>query len=557
MKKFLLLFFFFFSPSTVWGYVPHEYPAIYTHQLGRIFLLVAFISVLVAMISNHLHKKKGWRYLYFSLIFFTIWDLNVFIARVAEFIEMPQTIGSMEGWQYFARNINIQEFEYLYYMGRLDFILLNVAMFLFYLGLREHLKEKKGSVSIYVVLPLLPILITDIAGNIIFVMLSVMSLNTSIKLYKKDKENALWNYMVWLSSTWVMLSISRSFGHVLRHILIPAGKKDIWVALEPVAGSFNSLAIFLVGSVSLFFIWIYRSYLEISEEKRKLENLVKERTEFIEQLERDKMELKELDKLKSAFLATVSHELRTPMNSVIGYTELLLDRVDGPLTREQEGSLKKVEANAKHLLRLIDDILNISKIESGKLRLNIREIDINKLIETTSLSFEPLIKQKGLIFILELAKKLPFVYGDEDRIRQVLVNLLSNAVKFTHRGVITVNSRISEKGIQTDGQPLFIEICVTDTGIGIEKHNLEKIFDKFVQVDFTTVRQYEGSGLGLTIAKGIVELHRGQIWATSKSGEGSKFCFTLPVKKELLEERIHLTPGDVNVGKEFKDSTFK
>jgi zinc transporter ZupT len=132
MKIFIPLLSLLLIPSKVWGYVPHEYPAIYTHQLSRIFLFVAFICVLLAMVRNHLHKQKGWRYLYFSLIFFTVWDLSVFIARVAKFIEMPQTIGSMEGWQYFQRKINIEEFEYLYYMGRLDFVLICYVSFLYW-----------------------------------------------------------------------------------------------------------------------------------------------------------------------------------------------------------------------------------------------------------------------------------------------------------------------------------------------------------------------------------------------------------------------------------------
>jgi len=261
--RFLVSFFFlfFFSISAqAWGFVPHEYPAIYTHQLARTFLLIAFIWVLWAILSNRLHKQKGWRYLFLSLVFFIVWDLDVLLGRTAEFIEMPRTVGSSEGWQYFQRDIIIEgppHLLYLYYAGRLDFFLLNVAMLFFYAGLREHLsKERKvlrAPLQVTAILPLLPILMTDMTGSIVFIILSIMSFVTSIQLYRRDRENILWNYLVWLSFSWLMFSISRSFGHILEHILIPTGHKDIWNFFEPIGGSFNTFACFLVGSISIFF----------------------------------------------------------------------------------------------------------------------------------------------------------------------------------------------------------------------------------------------------------------------------------------------------------------
>ena len=236
MRFLFLLFFFFVLPLNAWGYVPHDYPAIYTHQIARMFLFFAFLIVLWAIVRNRLHTQKGWRYLYLSLILFIVWDLTVFVGRIAEFMAIAQTIGSTEGWLYFERSIKIDRLEYLYYAGRLDFILLNIAMLLFYLGLRElSQKVKEGShAHISVLLPLLPILITEITGNSIFIALSIMSLYQSVRLYKTDKENVLWNYLVWLSASWFMYSISRSFGHILRHILIPTGNRDIWNFFEPI-----------------------------------------------------------------------------------------------------------------------------------------------------------------------------------------------------------------------------------------------------------------------------------------------------------------------------------
>jgi signal transduction histidine kinase len=297
---------------------------------------------------------------------------------------------------------------------------------------------------------------------------------------------------------------------------------------------------------------MYKSYLEISKDKRDLENLVVERTQFIEQLEEDKIELKELDKLKSAFLANVSHELRTPMNTIIGYTELLLDRVDGPVNEEQEKSLKKVATNAKHLLRLINDVLDISKMESGEVELEIKELDLKWLIDAVTPTFEPLIKQKGLTLTINIDEGLPFIYGDEERIKQILINLLSNAVKFTHRGGITISAKLSERSTKPGEPAIFAEICVEDTGIGIKEEDLGRVFGKFFQVDPSSVRQYEGTGLGLSIVKGLVSLHKGVIWVTSTYGKGSRFCFTLPVRKEILEKPAE-PAGELSMANRLKE----
>jgi len=541
-KLFIPIILFFFIPLNAWGYVPHEYPAIYVHQIGCIFYLIALIFFLGVIVRNRLHKETGWRYLFLAIIIFIIWDINIIIGRFIEawLIEPSQTIGGKEGWEYFTRKIEIEGLEYLYYISRLDFILLNIAMLLFYMGLREHLRKEEEikPVSTTALLPLLPIFVTDIAGNIIFIVLSILCLIASIRLYKKDRESALWHYMVLLSLTYFMFSITRSFGHIYKHILIPTGNQYILESLhlDAIGGSLNTSIRFLVAALTLFFIWIYKSYLEISEDKRKLEASVVERTKLIEQLERDRIKLKELDRLKSAFLANVSHELRTPMNSIIGYTELLLDKVDGPLNPEQEKSLKKVEANAEQLMRLISAVLDISRIESGRIELKVKELDIKWLIESVIPTFETMIKQKGLTLTINIDENLPFIYGDEERVKQVLVNLLSNAVKFTRKGGITITTKPSERGITPGEPPIFAEISVKDTGIGIKEEDLGRIFDKFYQVDFTSIREYGGAGLGLSIARALVELHKGEIWVTSKYGEGSTFCFTVPIEKAILEK---------------------
>ncbi len=275
---------------------------------------------------------------------------------------------------------------------------------------------------------------------------------------------------------------------------------------------------------------------KLEEEINRKTSLLNERTRLLTLLERANKELRELDKLKSTFLANMSHELRTPMNAIIGYTDLLIDGIDGPVNEDQEKSLKKVAANARHLLQLINDVLDISKIEAGKMKLSVKEIDLKWLIESSLPAFEPQMKQKGLALTVDIPEDLPLIYGDEDRIKEILINLLSNAAKFTHQGGITISARLSDRAVRPGEPRLFAEVCVEDTGIGIKEEDIGKIFDKFVQVDLTTIRQYEGTGLGLSIARGLVSLHKGIIWVTSKFGEGSKFCFTLPLKKEILEK---------------------
>lgn len=273
----------------------------------------------------------------------------------------------------------------------------------------------------------------------------------------------------------------------------------------------------------------------LEEEVKKKTLLLDERTRLIVLLEKANLELRDLDQLRSTFLANMSHELRTPMNSIIGYTDLLIDGVDGPVNEEQAKSLKKISNNSKYLLQLINDILNISKIESGKMQLSTREVDLAWVVDSAVTTFEPMLKQKQLTLSSRIDETLSLVYGDEDAVRQILVNLLSNAIKFTSEGGITITAKPSGRGVEPGEAPIFAEICVEDTGTGIREEDLGMIFDKFVQVDLTTVRKHEGTGLGLSIARGLVALHKGMIWVTSSYGKGSRFHFTIPLRKEVLE----------------------
>ncbi len=281
-------------------------------------------------------------------------------------------------------------------------------------------------------------------------------------------------------------------------------------------------------------------YDKISSFSRELEVEVARRTMMLRErtllLERANRELRELDRLKSSFLANMSHELRTPMNSIIGYTDLLLDRIDGEINEEQEKSLQKVNNNAKHLLQLINDILDMSKIESGRIELAIAETDLKELVASVVATLQPALDGKGLFLEYDFAENLPTVFVDDDKARQIFNNLLSNAIKFTKRGGITIHARPSLQGASPGEAPLFVEVTVEDTGIGIRKEDIGKLFDKFSQLDVSTSRQYEGTGLGLSIARGLIVLHKGMIWAESEFGAGTRFTFTLPAQKKVMEK---------------------
>ncbi|MBE9593731.1 MAG: HAMP domain-containing histidine kinase, partial [Proteobacteria bacterium] len=232
-----------------------------------------------------------------------------------------------------------------------------------------------------------------------------------------------------------------------------------------------------------------------------------------------------LDELRSSFLANMSHELRTPLNSIIGYTELLLDRIDGDVTKEQENSLTKVDNNAKNLLTLINEILDMSRIESGRVELDLSAVDVQDIIQTTISSLEPMINKKPLIIDTDFDENLPLAHADPDRVRQVVTNLLHNAIKFTSKGRIILSVRRSQT-------PKFVEVCISDTGMGIREKDFDKLFYMFTPLDISATRPYGGVGLGLSICKGLVEMQGGNIWVESKYGEGSKFYFTLPLKEE-------------------------
>ncbi|HEV8655675.1 MAG TPA: ATP-binding protein [Candidatus Limnocylindria bacterium] len=253
----------------------------------------------------------------------------------------------------------------------------------------------------------------------------------------------------------------------------------------------------------------------------RLVSVAKENADLVNELKDNNLQLERANRLKSEFLASVSHELRTPMNAIIGYTKLMLDGLDGDLTEQQTADLERVVQAADNLLGLINGLLDLAKIEAGKMELNVEEVDIPLVIDDVIELMRASADAKGLSLRADIGSALPTAWADRARIRQVLVNLVANAVKFTEHGGVTIRATV------VDG---WITLAVVDTGVGIPPEAQTYIFDEFRQVDASTTRRYGGTGLGLAISKRLIALHGGRIWVDSSVGVGSSFLFTLPVR---------------------------
>jgi signal transduction histidine kinase len=241
-------------------------------------------------------------------------------------------------------------------------------------------------------------------------------------------------------------------------------------------------------------------------------------------------QLRELDRLKSSFLANMSHELRTPLNSILGFTDVMLEGLDGSLTAYMDNDLRLIQKNGQHLLHLINDVLDMAKIESGRMNLNPEKFKVHHVLDEVVSITSTLASEKNLsLFIDENSDQELEIYADNTRLRQVMINLVNNSIKFTQTGRISICAKPIEGA--------RVLITVKDSGIGIPPEQLEAIFQEFTQVDTTSTRKVGGTGLGLPISRRLVEMHGGRLWAESTGieGEGSIFYVELPVEARISE----------------------
>jgi PAS domain S-box-containing protein len=264
---------------------------------------------------------------------------------------------------------------------------------------------------------------------------------------------------------------------------------------------------------------------ELAKHRGHLEGLVKKRTAELEKktidLEQANIRLKELDRLKSTFLASMSHELRTPLNSIIGFTGIMLQGMAGEVNEEQRKQLTMVENSASHLLSLINDVLDISKVEAEKVELSLEEFRLDDIAGEVVETLSSAASEKGLKLVTEVPDGV-MLFNDKRRMKQVLMNLAVNAVKFTDQGNVTIAARVP--GDEN------LEVRVTDTGMGIKKEHMDKLFQPFPQIDVSLNKRHEGTGLGLHLTKKLVNLLGGDISAKSEYGRGSEFTFTMPLR---------------------------
>ena len=266
-------------------------------------------------------------------------------------------------------------------------------------------------------------------------------------------------------------------------------------------------------------------YEQLKQASDELEGKVREATTELarqnELLRRQALELEQASAAKSQFLANVSHELRTPLNAILGYAAMTLQGVSGELSAPQRRNLSRIDANARHLLTLINEILDITRIEAGRMPIQVTAFNVTELLREVTTELEPIIAKSALKVETKVASDVPAIRSDRQKVKQIVVNLLSNALKFTPKGSITIRAG-------TSGRHSFT-IDVIDTGIGIARPDQQKIFEDFRQVDSTPRRAYGGTGLGLSICKRLAAMLRGTLKVESKLGKGSTFTLMLPM----------------------------
>src|SRR5438067_2946182 len=269
---------------------------------------------------------------------------------------------------------------------------------------------------------------------------------------------------------------------------------------------------------------LYEQLTQASDElERKIQAATADIAQQNELLRRQAIELEQASALKSQFLANMSHEFRTPLNAMLGYTSMLLQGVGGDLEPSVRRQLSRIESNGRHLLTIINEILDISRIEAGRMPLQISTFKIPELVAEVRSELEPIILRSKLTVTTDLQRDLKPISTDRQKVKQILLNLLSNALKFTHEGKVTISARRLPK-------ERVVTLSVADTGIGVAPADQERIFEDFRQLDNSPTRPYGGTGLGLSICRRLAQMLDGRITVQSELGNGSTFSLMLPIK---------------------------
>ena len=326
----------------------------------------------------------------------------------------------------------------------------------------------------------------------------------------------------------------------LSGVLVLASLKEF---SDDILGFMDSVAIQIAVAISN--AWSFKLVKDQAEMLKRFNEELQMQTEELEtqaeelraqqkELENKNREVEQANRAKSEFLANMSHELRTPLNSIIGFSEVLEDKTFGELNTKQQKYVNNIHTSGRHLLQLINDILDLSKVEAGKMDMNYEEFSISDAMQDIGAVFKTQVDKKNISLGLEFDKRLISINADQKKFKQIMYNLLSNAVKFMPEG-----GKIIVKSELTDN---FIRISVSDTGIGIKPEDQERVFAEFQQIDSKTSRAYEGTGLGLPLTRRFVEMHGGKLWVESEFGKGSTFTFTIPLKPKGLLPDLEPSP---------------
>lgn len=375
----------------------------------------------------------------------------------------------------------------------------------------------------------MPIRFVDMAGSALMILFSFLCVQRAVRLRRKDPDNLVWTYLLWLCFCLAGFAVSRSGGHIIKQLFFMAGRESLWESMGPVAGGINTFLLVIVAAVTLFFNRVRHVYQQISADKQalqtahsellalnqSLEKRVRERTHALVKHEK---QMAHADRLASIgqLSSGIAHEINNPLGIIQGYTQLLLrDESEGGQKHED---LQIILKHAKSCKAIVEDLLNFARRSQPEMA----DIDIHEVIEDALVFIRHRFKMENVRIEKNFGHDLPAVRMDEKKIKQVLVNLVMNAGHaVSQNGTITVSTGFDPQQLQ-----LFVEVA--DDGYGIEKRHLSRIFDPF----FTTKPTGEGTGLGLAVSYGIVKSHGGDIHVESGSGQGAVFTVVLPVDRK-------------------------